>query len=53
MVFYSIGEWFQGAAVDKAKRSIKALLDIRPDKVTVIKDGKTAVVDPKEIKRMT
>lgn len=50
MVFYSIGEWFQDAAVDKAKRSIKALLDIRPDKVTVIKDGKTAVVDPKEVK---
>lgn len=50
MVFYSIGEWFQDAAVDRAKRSIKALLDIRPDKVTVIQDGKTTVVDPKEIK---
>lgn len=50
MVFYSIGEWFQDSAVDKAKRSIKTLLDIRPDKVTVIKDGSTAVVDPKEVK---
>lgn len=50
MVFYSIGEWFQDAAVDKAKRSIKALLDIRPDEVTVIRDGKTAVINPKEIK---
>ncbi|RYY25418.1 MAG: heavy metal translocating P-type ATPase, partial [Sphingobacteriaceae bacterium] len=50
MVFYSIGEWFQDAAVDKAKKSIKALLDIRPDKVTVVRDGKTLVTDPKEIK---
>ncbi|WP_116788617.1 heavy metal translocating P-type ATPase [Flavobacterium psychrotrophum] len=50
MVFYSIGEWFQDAAVDRAKRSIKALLDIRPDKVTVKRDGKTVVVNPKEIK---
>lgn len=50
MVFYSIGEWFQDAAVNKAKKSIKALLDIRPDKVTVIRDGKTLVSDPKEIK---
>ncbi|MDQ7947537.1 MAG: heavy metal translocating P-type ATPase [Pedobacter sp.] len=41
MVFYSIGEWFQDAAVSRAKASIKALLDIRPDKVTVLKDGRT------------
>ena len=50
MVFYSIGEWFQDAAVNNAKKSIKALLDIRPDQVTVMRDGKTAVIDPKEIK---
>ncbi len=50
MVFYSIGEWFQDAAVNKAKKSIKALLDIRPNEVTVIRDGKTSVVDPKDIK---
>jgi Cd2+/Zn2+-exporting ATPase len=30
MIFYSLGEWFQDSAVTKAKRSIKALLDIRP-----------------------
>ncbi|RYZ22893.1 MAG: cadmium-translocating P-type ATPase [Chitinophagaceae bacterium] len=35
MVFYQIGEWFQDAAVNRAKRSIKALLDVRPDTVTV------------------
>ncbi|MES2060488.1 MAG: heavy metal translocating P-type ATPase [Bacteroidota bacterium] len=50
MVFYSIGEWFQDAAVNKAKKSIKALLDIRPDKATVIRDGKALISNPKEIK---
>ncbi len=39
MVFYSIGEWFQDAAVSKAKRNIKALLDIRPDQVSVLKNN--------------
>jgi Cd2+/Zn2+-exporting ATPase len=49
MVFYCIGEWFQDAAVDKAKRNIKALLDIRPDVVTVLRNGKTEVTDPSKI----
>ncbi|MEO8473523.1 MAG: heavy metal translocating P-type ATPase [Chryseolinea sp.] len=49
MVFYSIGEWFQDSAVDKAKRSIKALLDIRPDEVTVIRNGASQVINPREI----
>lgn len=46
MVFYSIGEWFQDAAVNKAKRSIKALLDIRPDAVTVIRNNAPIIADP-------
>lgn len=49
MAFYSIGEWFQDAAVNRAKRSIKALLDIRPDEVSVLRDGTAVVVDPKEV----
>ncbi|GAB2820549.1 HAD family hydrolase [Ferruginibacter profundus] len=49
MVFYSIGEWFQDAAVSKAKRSIKALLDIRPDEVTVLRNGTATVIHPNEI----
>ncbi len=49
MVFYQIGEWFQDAAVNRAKRSIKALLDIRPDKVSVLKDGTATVVDPSKV----
>jgi Cd2+/Zn2+-exporting ATPase len=49
MVFYSIGEWFQDSAVSNAKRSIKALLDIRPDTVDVIRDGKVLTVAPVEV----
>jgi Cd2+/Zn2+-exporting ATPase len=49
MVFYSIGEWFQDAAVNRAKRSIKALLDIRPDTVDVIRQGKALTVAPDEV----
>ena len=41
MLFYSIGEIFQGAAVRRAKNSIKALLDQRPNEVTVLEEGKT------------
>ncbi len=46
MVFYSIGEWFQDSAVNRAKRSIKALLDVRPDEVTVLRDGSEWRVEP-------
>lgn len=50
MAFYSVGEWFQDSAVNKAKRSIKALLDVRPEEVTVIRGNKTEVIHPKEVK---
>ncbi|MEO6454148.1 MAG: heavy metal translocating P-type ATPase [Ginsengibacter sp.] len=49
MVFYCIGEWFQDSAVGKAKRNIKALLDIRPDKVTVLRNGQAQVANPSQI----
>jgi len=49
MVFYQIGEWFQDAAVNRAKRSIKALLDIRPDEVTVLRNGLSKVVAPSSV----
>lgn len=46
MLFYQIGEWFQDSAVNNAKRNIKALLDVRPDKVTVVRNGAPLVADP-------
>jgi len=49
MVFYSVGEWFQDAAVGRAKRSIKALLDIRPETVAVLRSGQLLLVKPAEV----
>ena len=44
MLFYTIGELFQDAAVLRARRSIKALLDVRPDEVTVLRNGQAQTV---------
>ena len=49
MVFYSIGEWFQDAAVDKAKRNIKALLDFRPDRVDVLRNNQVTSLRPQDV----
>ncbi len=49
MLFYAVGELFQTAAVNRAKRSIKALLDIRPDTVNVVRSGSIETVSPAEI----
>lgn len=50
MLFYSIGELFQNSAVNKAKKNIKSLLDVRPDKATVERDGNYITVSPEDIK---
>ncbi len=49
MLFYAVGELFQGAAVNRAKRSIKALLDVRPDTASVLRNGNYVSVDPTEV----
>lgn len=49
MLFYSIGELFQNSAVDKAKKNIKALLDVRPDSATVLRDNKYESVVPESV----
>ncbi|MGE4514455.1 MAG: heavy metal translocating P-type ATPase [Chryseobacterium sp.] len=49
MLFYSVGEVFQGMAVTRAKSNIKSLLDQRPDEVTVIKDGKPQIVKAENV----
>lgn len=46
MIFYEIGELFQDIAVSRSKRSIKALLDIRPDVVAVMRQGKPVQIAP-------
>jgi Cd2+/Zn2+-exporting ATPase len=49
MLFYAVGELFQDAAVNKAKRSIKALMDMRPDTANVFRNGKFDEVDPTNV----
>lgn len=49
MIFYELGELFQDLAVNRSKRSIKALLDIRPETVTVLRNGNQTVVNPLEV----
>ncbi len=49
MLFYNVGEFFQDYAVDKSRSSISALMDIRPDKAVVVRDGKTIEVDPQSV----
>lgn len=50
MLFYAVGELFQGAAVIRAKRSIKALLDVRPDTASVFRGGDYLAMDPTQVK---
>ena len=49
MLFYQIGELFQGCAVGKSRRSIASLMDIRPDYANIERDGKLEQVDPDEV----
>ena len=50
MLFYQIGELFQSYAVDKSRKSISSLMDIRPDYANLLKDEKEEKVDPDEVK---
>ena len=50
MLFYQVGELFQDYAVDKSRKSIASLMDIRPDHANVVRDGKEEKVDPSEVK---
>lgn len=49
MIFYQVGELFQNYAVNKSRKSIKTLMNIRPDYANVIRDGKIENVDPDEV----
>ena len=49
MLFYQIGELFQSVAVGRSRRSIAALMDIRPDSANVERDGQVMEVDPDEV----
>ena len=49
MLFYQVGELFQSYAVDKSRKSIASLMDIRPDYANVLRDGKEEKVNPSEV----
>ncbi len=49
MLFYQIGELFQAVAVGRSRRSIAALMDIRPDSANVEREGELLEVDPDEV----
>lgn len=50
MLFYQIGEFFQDYALDKSRKSISSLMDIRPDYANVVKGKDTVKVNPSEVK---
>lgn len=49
MLFYQIGELFQSYAVDKSRKSVAALMDIRPDYANLLDDGKEIKVNPEKV----
>ena len=49
MLFYQLGELFQSYAVNKSRKSVAELMDIRPDYANVIRNGKYEKVDPNEV----
>lgn len=49
LLLYQIGEYFQDSAVDKSRDSIKSLVELRPDKAFVLRDGAVVEVQPEEV----
>ena len=49
MLFFQVGELFQNIAVHRSRRSIAALMDIRPDSANVLRDGSFVTVSPEEV----
>ena len=49
MLFYEIGELFQSYAINKSRKSIADMMDIKPEYANVIRDNKSQKVDPDEV----
>ena len=49
MAFYQIGELFQDVAVDNSRRSIRSMMNLKPDYALMERDGKTVRVKPEEV----
>lgn len=51
MLFYQVGELFQSIAVGRSRRSIAALMDIRPDTAVVLRNGQEITLSPDEVEK--
>ena len=49
MLFYEVGELFQGYAINKSRKSIADMMDIKPEYANVIRDNKSEKVEPDEV----
>ncbi|CAN2326990.1 p-ATPase superfamily P-type ATPase cadmium transporter [Fusobacterium sp. oral taxon C10] len=49
MLFYEVGELFQGYAINKSRKSIADMMDIKPEYANVIRDNKSQKVEPDEV----
>lgn len=53
MLFFQVGELFQSIAVERSRRSVAALMDLRPDVALVLRDGEPEECDPEEVEAAT
>ena len=53
MLFYQVGELFQGYAVGKSRQSITEMMDICPEYANVEEDGKLVTVDPDAVEAVS
>lgn len=49
MIFFQIGELFEQLAVERSRKSVSALMDLRPDFATILRDGEEIRVEPEEV----
>ena len=51
MLFYQVGEWFQDYAVNRSRKSVSSLMDLRPDYANIEVNGQLEEVDPEEVEK--
>ena len=51
MLFYQVGEWFQDYAVNRSRKSVSSLMDLRPDYTNIEVNGQLEEVDPEEVEK--
>lgn len=49
MIFYQVGELFQSIAVERSRKSVAALMDLRPDTAYILRDGEVEEADPEDV----